>query len=98
MAQSLFHIVTGLQHEVQDGTGSEPLIALPPLNRGTIHCINAHQVGVQLRRFKKKAGGINVESVFLLFGGSTYHSLSHRDVLHPLSQVRNRIGHGLWGS
>ena len=43
---------------------------------------------------KKKAGGVNVESVFLLFRGSTHHSLSHRDVLRLLAEVRNEMGHG----
>ena len=62
MAPNLLHIVTGLQHEVRDGTGSEPPIALPPHKMGTIHCNNAHQLGVQLGCFKKKAGGVNVES------------------------------------
>ena len=36
MAPNLLHIVTGLQHEVQDGTGFEPPVALPLHNMGTI--------------------------------------------------------------
>ena len=62
MAPNLLHLVTGLQHEVQDGTDSEPPVALPPHNVGTIHCNCVHQLGVQLRCFKKKAGGVNVET------------------------------------
>ena len=54
MAPNLLHIVTRLQHEVQDGTGFEPPVALPPHNMGTTHCNNAHQLGMQLRCFKKK--------------------------------------------
>ena len=54
MAPNLLHIVTGLNHEVQDGTDFEPRVALPSHNMGTIHCNYAHQLGVQLRCLKKK--------------------------------------------
>ena len=56
MALNILHIVTRLQHEVQDGTDSEPPVALPHDNVATIRCNYAHQLGVQLRCFKKKGG------------------------------------------
>ena len=75
MAPNLLHIVTSLQQEVQDGTDPELPAALPPHNMGTIRCNYAHQLGVQLRCSKKKAGGVNVECVFLRFCGRTHHTL-----------------------
>ena len=59
MAPNLLHIVTGLQHEVQDGTGFEPPVALPLHNMGTIHCNNAHQLGVQLGVSFTRATGVS---------------------------------------
>ena len=56
MAPNLLHIVTSMLHEVQDGTDSEPLVALPAHNMDTIHCNYAHQLGVQVRCFEKKGG------------------------------------------
>ena len=54
MTPNLLHILTCLQHEVRDGTDFKPPVALPPHNMGRIHCNYAHQLGVQLRCFKKK--------------------------------------------
>ena len=67
MAPNLLHILTGLQHEVPDGTDLEPHVALSPHNMGTIQCNYANQLSVQSKCFRKKAGGPNVKSVFLLF-------------------------------
>ena len=47
MAPNLLHIVTRLQHEVQDGSGFEPPVALPPHNMGTM-CVMVLRIAITL--------------------------------------------------